>query len=129
MNKLITGIVQDGVGQGGAFTQLDWVRRQFRDKLGFDPYPGTLNVRVRQVETLATWQTLAGISIDPAPGFCASRCHRMRLNGSIAVVWIIPEVPNYPNDLMELIAPNCLRDVLGVKSGDPVKIQIVEELE
>ncbi len=31
---------------GRSFTRLDWVRRQFRDKLGFDPYPGTLNLQI-----------------------------------------------------------------------------------
>ncbi|HEX7593320.1 MAG TPA: DUF120 domain-containing protein [Anaerolineae bacterium] len=42
----IRGIVCAGQGQGRSFTRLDWVRRQFRDKLGFDPYPGTLNLQI-----------------------------------------------------------------------------------
>ncbi len=129
MNTTIKGIVQDGLGQGGSFTQLDWVRKQFRDKLGFDPYPGTLNVRVPDMKILATWQTRPCIAIDPAPGFCAARCYRVRLNQTAVAVWIIPVVPGYPNDVMELMAPNCLRDILGVKSGDTLEIKIIEGQE
>jgi riboflavin kinase len=129
MNTTVNGIVQDGLGQGHDFTQLDWVRQQFRDKLGFDPYPGTLNVRAQDAETLAVWQTHPSIAIDPAPGFCAARCYRVRLNQTVIAVWIIPLVPEYPKDLMELMSPNCLRDVLGVKSGDALEIGIIEEIE
>ncbi len=53
MERVIQGIVQGGLGQGNSFTQLDWVRQQFRDKIGFDPYPGTLNLRVQDRDGLA----------------------------------------------------------------------------
>ncbi len=125
MNKTITGIVQDGVGQGSLFTQLDWVRQQFRDKLGFDPYPGTLNVRVPDASTLAAWQACASVSIDPSAGFCAARCYRVELNGQTLAGWIVPVVPGYPNDLMELMAPMSLRQALALKTGDKLAIKIL----
>lgn len=126
MNMIVSGIVRDGLGQGRDFTQLDWVRQQFCDKLGFDPFPGTLNVRTPDVVTLAVWRTCPSITIEPAPGFCAGSCYRVELNGRITASWIIPAVFAYPNDLMELIAPVSLRQALALKTGDVVSVRFLE---
>ena len=120
------GVVRRGQGQGGAFTQLDWVREQFRDKLGFEPYPGTLNVQVDAAARAAA-QTPPGILIEPPTAeYCAAKCRRVRINGRVDAAWILPDVPNYPDDLVELMAPVALREELGVKEGDEVLIEVVE---
>jgi CTP-dependent riboflavin kinase len=118
------GIVRDGARQAGGFTQLNWVRDQIRAKFNFDPYPGTLNLQIENPGALDAWHTRAGIAIDPAPGYCPARCFRVQLNGKIFAVWLIPDVPNYSRDVIELIAPVCLRDALGVQTGDAVEIEI-----
>lgn len=124
MSVLVCGIVRDGLGQGRDFTQLDWVRQQVCDKIGFDPYPGTLNLQVENPDTLAAFRKQRGIAIDPAPGFCSARCLRAQLAGRIAAAWILPDVPGYPSDVIELIAPVCLRETLGVGTGDVVEVEI-----
>ncbi len=124
---MIQGIVQGGLGQGDSFTQLEWVRRQFRDKLGFDPYPGTLNLRVQDRNGLVGLRAERGIRIEPgAPGFCVAKCFRVKISDRIAGVWIVPDVPGYPDDLVELMAPVCLRDTLGLKPGDMVSVQLLK---
>ncbi len=123
-------MVRRGRGQGNAFTQLDWVREQFRDKLGFEPYPGTLNVQVDDRAARAAAQTPPGILIEPAtPEYCAARCWRVRINGRVDAAWIVPDVPNYPDDLVELMAPVALREELGLAEGDAVLIEISEQIE
>ncbi len=123
---MMRGIVRDGQGQGSAFTQLDWVREQFRDKLGFEPYPGTMNVQVNAAVRTAA-QTPLGILIEPATAdYCAATCRRVRVNGRVYAVWIMPDVPNYPNGLVELMAPVALRKELELEEGDEVSIQVVE---
>lgn len=123
MPKEIHGTVADGVGEGRGFTQLGWVRDQFRTRLGFDPYPGTLNVRVQDASALDEWRTGPSISIEPgAPGFCASRCYPIRIGG-IAAAWIVPEVAGYPRDLIEIMAPVSLRETLNLNTGDAVLIE------
>ncbi len=125
MERVIQGIVQGGLGQGNSFTQLDWVRQQFRDKIGFDPYPGTLNLRVQDRDGLAGLRAERGIRIEPgAPGYCAAKCFRVEIGERVAGAWIIPEVPAYPDDLIELMAPVSLRDALGLKVGDVVSIKL-----
>ena len=126
MDSQVHGVVRDGLGQGREFTQLDWVRQQFRDKVGFDPCPGTLNVSVQDSATLAEWRASRGIELIPTPGFCAARCYRVRLNETRDAAWIIPDVPGYPNDLIEIMAPVLLRDALELKTGDFVSIRLLE---
>ena len=42
----ITGKIVSGIKQGAYFTQLDWVQEQCLMKLGFRPFPGTLNLEI-----------------------------------------------------------------------------------
>ena len=129
MTKL-RGVVRRGRGQGSRFTQLDWVREQFRDKLGFEPYPGTLNVQVDNRAARAAAQSPPGILIEPATAeYCAAKCLRVRINGRVDAAWIMPDVSNYPDDLVELMAPIALREELGLEEGDAVSIEISEQVE
>ncbi len=123
MRKELEGVVVDGVGEGRRLTQLDWVREQFRVKLGFDPYPGTLNLRVQDIRALNEWRAAKSISIEPgAPGFCTSRCYRVVIGG-VAAAWLVPDVAGYPRDLVEIIAPVSLRQTLNLNTGDVVLIE------
>jgi CTP-dependent riboflavin kinase len=122
----IRGIVCEGEGEARGFTQLDWVRAQFRHKLGFDPYPGTLNLQIENAGALARWRMQPGISIEPSPGYCAAKCFRVQLNGQVSAAWIIPTVPGYPEDIVELMAPVLLREALNLRNGDTVSIQVLE---
>src|SRR5213593_4925110 len=44
----INALVFSGLSEGSYYMGLEGYRKQFRAKLGFDPYPGTLNLRVRK---------------------------------------------------------------------------------
>ncbi|MFA4936532.1 MAG: DUF120 domain-containing protein, partial [Candidatus Methanoperedens sp.] len=43
--KVLSGKVITGLGEGQYYISLEGYRTQFREKLGFDPYPGTLNIK------------------------------------------------------------------------------------
>ena len=43
---IIAGKIICGVKQGKFFTQLKWFQEQCHEKLGFKPYPGTLNLEI-----------------------------------------------------------------------------------
>ena len=116
------GVVLDGVGQAKTFTQLEWVREQVRAKIGFDPYPGTLNLRVKDADALWACRAGPGILIVPgAAGYCAARCYRMQVGG-VPAAWILPEVPGYPEDVVELLAPVSLRQTLNLNTGVTVTV-------
>ncbi len=129
MNR-IRGVVREGKGEGKVFTQLDWVRRQFLDKLGFDPYPGTLNLQVDNFADLAEYKKRSGVEIVPGEsGFCEAICFRVRVNGEFEAAWIIPQVPGYPTNQVELMAPVSVRETLGLENGDVIWLDIVEGAE
>lgn len=44
--KILSGQVITGLGEGQYYISLEGYRTQFREKLGFDPYPGTLNIKL-----------------------------------------------------------------------------------
>ncbi|MEM4500973.1 MAG: DUF120 domain-containing protein, partial [Thermofilaceae archaeon] len=50
---ILTGRVFTGLGEGAYYIQIPFYMRQFEEKLGFKPYPGTLNLKlIRRDEVL-----------------------------------------------------------------------------
>ena len=45
---VLTGEIVSGAREAVFFTQLDWVQEQCKTKLGFKPYPGTLNLEINK---------------------------------------------------------------------------------
>ena len=58
LSEKIQGRLTSGVGQGKHFTRLDWACRQFIDKLGIDPFPGTVNLIVDEPESMFRWKRI-----------------------------------------------------------------------
>ncbi len=127
MNE-IRGVVREGNGEARGFTQLNWVRAQSREKLGFDPYPGTLNLETTERAALEASSTSRAIIIEPEPGFCSARCYRVRVNDRVDAVWIVPEVPGYPANQMELMSSVSLRDTLHLKDGSIVTVGLLGDM-
>jgi CTP-dependent riboflavin kinase len=126
----LQGTVCDGQGAAAGFTQLEWVRDRFRTQVGFDPYPGTLNLRVADAAALDSIRAGAGIAITPnADGACPARAWRLRIGGRVIGAWILPDVPNYPGNILEVMAPVSLRQTLGLGTGDSVIVQFLEANE
>lgn len=123
----LEGVVCSGVGEGAMFTQLDSAMGQFRAKLGFAPYPGTFNLRMQG----PAWEGLrarlaraAGIAITPADGYCGAKCFGVTLDGRVRGAAVFPEVEGYLADKFEVIAPVAVRQALGVRDGDRVRVRV-----
>ena len=72
----IRGRLLSGAKKAAFFTQLDWVKEQCLEKLGFIPYPGTVNLEVlkEDVPTLMLIKKEEGITLIPSgPQFCEGR--------------------------------------------------------
>jgi CTP-dependent riboflavin kinase len=123
----LEGRLCSGLGEGADFTALDWVERQFRDKLGYQVHPGTLNLCLSGSDWLAArdaMQVAAGIVIEPPPGFCAAKCFPVLIDGCVEGVAILPEVAGYPEDKLEIVAPVAVRQQLRLIDGDRVVLQL-----
>ncbi len=128
MSEALLGRLATGIGQGRLFTRLEWARAQFIDKLGIDPYPGTVNLVLENAADLKKWaevRAAPGIVMEsPEADWCNGRCYRVRIEGKITGAIVLPEVPGYPASKLEMIAPVGVRDILGIADGDPVTIEL-----
>jgi CTP-dependent riboflavin kinase len=123
----LQGTLCSGLGEGAAFTELDWVAHAFREKLGFAPHPGTVNLSLTGdawLKARARMRQAAGIAITPPPEFCAAKCFAVRLNEQVDGFAVLPEVPDYPADKLEIVAPVFVRRELKLQDGDCVKLRI-----
>lgn len=125
---VLTGRVVTGVGQAATFTQLPWAKAQFIDKLGIDPYPGTLNLKIEDPGHLASLKALwqqQGIHIPPpSPDFCAAKGFKVTVADRFPGAIVFPLVSGYPDDTVEIIAPVHLRRSLPADEGAAVTIRI-----
>ena len=129
--KLI-GRLATGIGLGKTFTQLDWAKRQFVEKVGVDPYPGTINVIVDDPESMPVWVRLKqteGIQMDNpnnGPHDCDAKCWPVTIEtgtaGPIEGAIVFPLVDGYPPAQIEVIAAVGMRDAAGIEDGDSVTL-------
>jgi riboflavin kinase, archaea type len=121
----LAGTVYSGAGQGKKFIALPWVREQLIGKLGFCPYPGTLNIRLTK-ESLPPkkqLETLHGIMVNPEAGYFSGSFIKAKIKNLECYI-VIPKVPNYPADVLELVAPVNLREQLKLADGDCVSVEV-----
>jgi CTP-dependent riboflavin kinase len=104
------------------------VKNQFIEKLSIDPYPGTLNLEIIDPESLHIFKDLkstTGIEITPEdPSFCSARCYPVLINGQLKAAIVLPLVEGYPENKMELIASQNIKEALSIKAGDDLEVEI-----
>ena len=122
------GKVVSGLGEGRYYTEQSGYAKQFKEKLGFVPYPGTLNVEIEHVEKnkLRLLKNHPAISIDEFKTsnrtFGAVSCFKAEINGVNGAI-VLPLRSHYSN-ILEFISPTFLRDKLNLEDGDLIDIVI-----
>ena len=105
------------------------MKRQFIEKLSTDPYPGTLNLEILEPESIVAYQNLKaqkGIEITPEdPSFCSAKCYPVLINGQLKAAIVLPLVEGYPENKMELIAPQNIKETLSLKTGNMLDVEIL----
>jgi CTP-dependent riboflavin kinase len=123
----LEGRLCSGLGEGAGFISLDWVEHQFQGKLGFWPHPGTVNLSLAGSDwDMVRDAMLAapGIAIEPPPGFCAAKCFAVLIDGRVVGAAIRPDIPDYPADKLEIVAPVAVRRELRLNDGDRVTLRL-----
>lgn len=124
----LTGTVTSGMGEGSHYISLSGYMRQFRSKLGYAPFAGTLNVELDEesVHARAGMESIEPIRIDGwenddrtyGPAFCWPASVGVDGEEYESAHVIAPERTHHADDQLELIAPDKLRDVLSIADGD-----------
>ncbi len=127
---ILEGEVVSGVGEGAYYMSLDEYREQFKAKLGFEPYPGTLNLRLSEssVHQRKRLNTADSVTVK---GFENGRrtygdveCFTALVQGKVKGAIVIIDRTHYTPSILEVVAPVKLREELGLKDGDTVKVEI-----
>jgi riboflavin kinase len=117
LDFVIEGKVFSGLGEGAYYVSLPGYRQQFREKLGFDPYPGTLNVRLLTDVRIEGFRngarTYGGLKAITGTFNDAELC---------AILFI--ERSHYGEDVIEVISPVYLRGKYGLRDGDKVRVRV-----
>lgn len=128
---LIEGEVFSGLGEGAYYISQEGYKKQFLEKLGFNPYPGTLNLKIsngKGVMLRAMLNIYPGIEIKGFKNknrtFGPVKCFLATINSREKGAVVIAERTHYGEDVLEVISPVYLREKLGLKDGDKVKVEI-----
>jgi len=123
----IKGKVFSGKGEGAKFIKLSWVRKQIKEKLGFTPYSGTLNIKLAEdgIKHKKLLKKAKSIEISPVMGFCRGRCFKAYLMDNLECAIVVPEVENYPEDILEIVASINLRKKLQLRDGNIIEVKIL----
>ena len=130
MKKIVTlrGTVVTGLGKGRYFMSAKEYKVQFIEKLGIDPYPGTLNLKADpgSVAGLESLKSSTGIAISgfsrEGKTFGGVKAFNAELLG-VRCVLVIPEKTSH-TDVFELVANRSLREVLSLGDGDIVEVSV-----
>ena len=124
----IPGKIVSGAKQGAFFIQLGWVQEQCLEKLGFAPWPGTLNLEILMdhVALIEEFKVKKGLElVSPDANFCSGHVFPVSIEGvPAAVVLPAEDVRVHEKNIIEIIAPQFLKETLGVKDGDQVTLEI-----
>lgn len=121
----INGKVISGTHKGSYFMSLDVYHQEFREKLGFDPFPGTLNLEISPEEGKAILDLSGEMRIIKGSGkFGDVKFLPAKLNGQIDGAILFPVKTEHSNEILEFVARENLRKVLKLKDGDQTALEI-----
>ncbi len=124
------GIITKGMGEGAYYISLEGYRKQFIEKLGFEPYPGTLNIRLiddsyKNAKSILKMQPsifIEGFS-DGKRTYGWVKCYRASIDGIEGAVLIL-ERTHHDDSILEVIAPVKIMDKINVSYGSMVTVKV-----
>jgi len=128
----LEGVAFTGLGEGAYYIAIDQYRKQFIEKLGFDPYPGTLNLKLTTDYDIKTRSELEAYPAIEIEGFRSEnrtfgpvKCYPVIIENKVKGALISALRSHYDVSVIEVIAPVFLRKHLKLKDGHKVKVEIL----
>jgi len=130
----LVGRVADGNEKAQEFLTLEGYERQFRERLGYTPYPGTLNLRLLGRQSRSVLGDVAAVRIrewqrnddDYGGASCYPAVTAAPASGNAyeGGHLIVPDRTGHDDDVIEILAPDELRSALEVGTDDIVTVRI-----
>ena len=131
LSVTLEGVVFSGLGEGAYYINQDGYRKQFIEKLGFDPYPGTLNIKLTTNYDIKTRQELEGYPAIAVEGFKSEsrtfgpvKCYPALINNKAKGALLFALRTHYDSSVLEIISPQYLRNQLKIKDGQKAKLEV-----
>lgn len=125
------GVAISGMGEGAYYMSQRFYKRQFMKRLGFEPYPGTLNVKLSEQVYVNAKKELDNHHSILIDGFNNGKrsygwvkCYPARINNSINGALLLLERTHHDYDIIEVIAPVKIKDSIGITDGDRVNVTV-----
>ncbi|MCW4016117.1 MAG: DUF120 domain-containing protein [Candidatus Bathyarchaeota archaeon] len=128
----LEGVLFSGLGEGAYYVTKEGYRKQFMEKLGFDPYPGTLNIKLTtdyDVHALSELEAYPAVELegfnDESRTFGPVKCYPAVINNKAKGAVIYAMRSHYGASVLEIVSPTFLRSNLKLKDGNKVKVEIL----
>jgi riboflavin kinase len=127
----LEGHIVSGMGEGAYYMSLEGYRKQFRQKLGYSPFPGTLNVKLSDPASMRLRRDLSAYPSIFINGFSDKlrtygwvKCYPAEINNGLVkkAALLILERTHYDDSTVEIIAPTSIKESIKVKNGDHISI-------
>ncbi len=152
---IFKGKIVSGMGEGSYYMSLNGYRKQFKEKLGYEPFPGTLNLKLEDKIYMDKKREITNYPSIYIHGFKDEnrtfgwvKCYpailtpeiekykrniknidkKIKENKEIKLdsAILLLERTHHDNSLMEIISPHCIKETANLKNGDVVTIELKE---
>jgi riboflavin kinase, archaea type len=124
--EFIEGRIESGLGKGAVFISVEYYKNKIKDNLGFEPYHGTLNLKVAN-ESISKLKDKFRIEpfIWEGKKYGGVDCYKASIENIDCAV-IIPDLTEHKNiehkNILEVVASVNLKSKLNLADGDKVKV-------
>ena len=137
---LIIGEVTEGIHEGGYYVSIKGYYQQFKEKLGFEPYKGTLNLRLSDTDIELLREKLKNITPIIIDGFKdlnreygPVKCYDVYIsrmddkNNKRKAAILDIQRTHHKENIIEILAKPYLRDYFHLNDGDKLIIDISKD--
>jgi riboflavin kinase len=124
------GIISSGMGEGAYYMSMKGYTKQFKTKLGYVPFPGTLNVKLKDKESIEAKRSLDAYPAIMVDGFSDGKrtygwvkCYPAKINGIDAAL-ILLERTHHDDSIVELISEENIKKAAKLSTGSKVTIRV-----
>jgi riboflavin kinase, archaea type len=125
------GTIISGMGEGAYYMSMKGYTKQFKSKLGYVPFPGTLNVKLKDKEFIEAKRSLDAHPAIMINGFSDGKrtygwvkCYPARVNNSVDAALILLERTHHDDSIIELVSKENIKKLAKLSTGSQVTIRV-----